>query len=56
MGNQKNHLNKMVLLSTHNMFWLRNKKIKVCYILLTKILRDSRSVDVFHLLNGISDT
>ena len=27
MSTQKNHLNEMVLLSTHNMFLLRNKKI-----------------------------
>ena len=28
LGAQKNRLNAMVLLSTHNMFWLRNKKEK----------------------------
>ena len=28
LGAQKNRLIEMVPLSTHNMFWLRNKKIK----------------------------
>ena len=27
LGTQKNPLNETVLLSTQNMFWLRNKKI-----------------------------
>ena len=27
LGAQKNRHNEMVLLSTHNIFWLRNKKI-----------------------------
>ena len=27
LGAQTNSLTEMVLLSTHNMFWLRNKKI-----------------------------
>ena len=34
MGAQKNRLVETVLLSTHNMFWLRNKELNFNYILL----------------------
>ena len=37
LGAQKNHLIETVLLSTHNMFWLRNKKISFRYALLTRV-------------------
>ena len=34
VGAQKNCLHETVLLSTHNMFWLRDKKIIIEYALL----------------------
>ena len=36
LGAEKNCLIDKVLLSTHNMCWLRNKKITFCCILLSK--------------------
>ena len=35
LGAQKNHLIERVLLSTHKMFWLRNKKINFNYLVLS---------------------
>ena len=37
LGAQKNHLIETILLSTQHMFWLRNKKITLCYALLTTV-------------------
>ena len=35
LGAQKNHLIETVLLSTHNMFWMRNEEIVFQYTLLS---------------------
>ena len=40
MGAQKNRLIETVLLSTHNMFCFRNKKVNFRYALLTKVLEE----------------
>ena len=46
MGAKKNCLIEMVLLSTHNMFWLRNMKKKLFgYALLTKGLTIGRKAE-----------
>ena len=40
---QKNRLIEMVLLSTHNMFWLRNKKISFNYTFLSRDMSSCHS-------------